>query len=236
MIDRERLHEDGYVLLRNAIPADWLDPLRDAFDAGVLPSSQWPVPRGPDWRHSQLDLDPRVQAVCRLPALLAAAGALIGERFFLAQVEGREPLGGGGQQGLHRDYSAERPGDTVNALAFFDDFGPDNGATRLIPGTHRPSPDALHIDPAEEARTIQLSGKAGDILVFDADLIHAARSIPRARDAARSSSATSPNRATPRTCRPRTCAACGWTRATASSLILTNTLRCRSKSADFRKA
>lgn len=173
MIDRERLRQDGYVLLRNAIPTDWLDDLRAAFDAGVLPSGQWPVPRGPDWRHAQLDLDPTVQAVCRLPALLAAAGALIGERFFLAQVEGREPLAGGGHQGLHRDYSAERPGDTVNALAFFDHFGPDNGATRLVPGTHRPAPDAPAIDLADESDAIQISGRAGDILVFDADLIHA---------------------------------------------------------------
>lgn len=173
MIDRERLHRDGYILLRQTIPADWLDALRDTFDAGVLPSGQWPVPRGPDWRHAQLDLDPMVQAVCRLPALLAAAGALIGERFFLAQVEGREPLAGGGHQGLHRDYSAERPGDTVNALAFFDDFGPDNGATRLVPGTHRPAPDAPPFDLADESHAIQLSGRAGDILVFDADLVHA---------------------------------------------------------------
>ncbi len=173
MIDRERLQQEGYVLLRQAIPADWLDELRNTFDASVLPSAQWPVPRGPDWRHAQLDLDPRIQAVCRLPALLAAAGALIGERFFLAQVEGREPLAGGGHQGLHRDYSADRAGDTVSALAFFDDFGPDNGATRLVPGSHRPTSDARSIDPADESRAIQLSGSAGDILVFDADLVHA---------------------------------------------------------------
>lgn len=173
MIDRERLHRDGCILLRQVIPVDWLDTLRNAFDAGVTPSAQWPVPRGSDWRHSQLDLDPMVQAVCRLPALLAATGGLIGERFFLAQVEGREPLAGGGHQGLHRDYSAERPGDTVNALAFFDDFGPDNGATRLLPGSHRPAPDAPPIDPADESRAIQITGSAGDILVFDADLVHA---------------------------------------------------------------
>lgn len=173
-IDRERLQRDGYVLLRRAIPADWLDALRDAFDAGVAPSDRWAVPRGADWRHSLLDLDPNVQAVCRLPALLAAAGALIGERFFLAQVEGREPLPGGGHQGLHRDLSDERPGDTVNALAFFDDYGPDNGATRLVPGTHRPAPDAPLFDLADESRAMQLTGDAGDILVFDADLLHAA--------------------------------------------------------------
>jgi len=172
-IDRDRLHRDGYALLRRAIPAEWLCDLRDTFDAGVKPSDQWPVPRGVGWRHSMLDLDPTVQAVCRLPQLLTVVGELIGERFFLAQVEGREPLAGGGQQGLHRDLSAERPGDTVNALAFFDDFGPANGATRLVPGSHRPAPDAPAFDPNDECRSEQLAGAAGDILVFDADLLHA---------------------------------------------------------------
>jgi ectoine hydroxylase-related dioxygenase (phytanoyl-CoA dioxygenase family) len=173
VIDRDQLHQDGYALLRQVIPAPWLSELRNAFDAGVRPSDQWPVPRGVGWRHSLLDLDPMVQAVCRLPALLAAVGTLIGERFFLAQVEGREPLAGGGHQGLHRDLSAQRPGDTVSALAFFDDFGPDNGATRLVPGSHRPAPDALPFDVNDEARSVQLTGSAGDIFVFDADLLHA---------------------------------------------------------------
>jgi hypothetical protein len=178
MIDRERLHRDGYALLRGAIPAEWLGRLRAAFDAGVKPSGQWPVPRGVGWRHSMLDLDPTVRAVCRLPDMVAAAGALIGERFFLAQVEGREPLAGEGHQGLHRDLSEQRPGDTVNALAFFDDYGPDNGATRLVPGTHRPAPDASRDESEDESRAIQLSGAAGDILVFDADLLHAATLNP----------------------------------------------------------
>ena len=30
-IERERLHRDGYALLRGAIPADWLPALREAF-------------------------------------------------------------------------------------------------------------------------------------------------------------------------------------------------------------
>lgn len=173
MLDRDQLQRDGYAVLRGAIPAEWLDALRATFDAGVKPPHAWPVPRGADWRHSELDLDPRIQAVCRLPVLLEAVGALIGERFFLAQVEGREPLPGGGMQGLHRDFSAERPGDTVNALAFFDDYGPANGATRVVPGTHRSAGGAPLADAEDEARAIQLSGQAGDIFVFDADVVHA---------------------------------------------------------------
>ncbi|EJL05520.1 phytanoyl-CoA dioxygenase, PhyH family [Pseudomonas fluorescens Q2-87] len=100
------------------------------------------------------------------------AGELIGERFFLSHVEGREPLANGGQQQLHRDLSAQRPGDIATALAFFDDYGPENGATRIVPGSHRPEPDAP-FDFHDESSAVQLSGSAGDILVFDVDLVHA---------------------------------------------------------------
>lgn len=173
MIDRKQLHQDGYALLRQAIPVEWLDDLRIAFDTGVKPSDQWPVPRSADWRHSLLDLDSTVQTVCRLPELLAVVGELIGERFFLSQVEGREPLVGGGHQQLHRDLSAQRPGDTVNALVYFDDYGSENGATRIVPGSHRAGQGEPAFDFNDESRSVLLSGSAGDILVFDADLVHA---------------------------------------------------------------
>ena len=173
MPDRKQLHRDGYALLRQAIPSEWLADLRAVFDAGVKPSDQWPVPRGMDWRYSMLDDDSKIQAVCRLPQLLSVAGELIGEQFFLSQVEGREPLAGNGHQQLHRDLSAQRPGDIAIALAFFDDYGPDNGATRIVPGSHRPEPGAPPFDFNDESRAVQLSGSAGDILVFDVDLVHA---------------------------------------------------------------
>ena len=172
--DPNQLRLNGYVVLRGAIPAQQLDELRATFDSGATQSTAWSVPRGPDWRHSMLDLDPTVQKVCRLPVLLAAVGTFIGERFFLSQVEGREPLLGGGHQELHRDLSAKRPGDSISALAFFDDYGPDNGATRVVPGSHRPVQPGSPPGTDDESRSLQLSGSAGDILVFDADLLHAA--------------------------------------------------------------
>lgn len=173
MIDRAQLHRDGYAMLRGAIPAEWLDGLRAAFDRNAKPSNQWPVPRGADWRHALLDLEPKVQAVCRLPVLLAVVGELISERFFISQVEGREPLAGGGHQKLHRDLSAQRPGDTVIALAYFDDYGRANGATRIVPGSHRPAWDTPPFDFDDDSLSVQLSGAAGDIVVLDADLVHA---------------------------------------------------------------
>lgn len=172
-MDREQLHRDGYNLLHRTIPAEWLDDLRAAFDAGVEPQYQWPASRGTNWRHSLVDLDAQVQAVCRLPSVLTAIGELIGERFFLSQVVGREPMGGSGHQALHRDLSANRPGDTAHALAYLDDYGPGNGATRIVPGSHRPAQGEPPFDFNDESRSVQLAGSAGDILVFDADLVHA---------------------------------------------------------------
>jgi Phytanoyl-CoA dioxygenase (PhyH) len=167
--DADTLHRDGCVLLRDAIETPLLVELQAIFDEAVKAPEQWAVPRGPEWRHALLDLAPQVQAVCRLPTLLAAVGALIGERFFLAQVEGREPLPGGGKQALHRDFSAQQPGDTVLAIVFLDDYGPANGATRIVPGSHR----RTDIDCNDTSQAQQISGRAGDVLVFDADLVHA---------------------------------------------------------------
>ncbi|WP_245330255.1 phytanoyl-CoA dioxygenase family protein [Bradyrhizobium sp. AS23.2] len=55
----------------------------------------------------------------------------------------------------------------VAALVFLDAYGPDNGATRIVP---------RHLDGGEPDETLSLTtaGEAGDILVFDADLPHGA--------------------------------------------------------------
>jgi Phytanoyl-CoA dioxygenase (PhyH) len=158
------LMRDGYLLLRGAVPEAWRAALRAAFDAGVGSGDQWAVPRGIGWRHALVDLDPTVQQTCRLPLLLAAAAEMLAGPFFLAQVEGREPLRGGGHQPLHRDGVGTR---AVAALVFLDAYGPDNGATRVVP---------RHLDRGEpdEAASMIIAGEAGDILVFDTDLPHGA--------------------------------------------------------------
>jgi hypothetical protein len=158
------LMRDGYLLLRGAVPEAWREALRAAFDAGVGTGEQWSAPRGPGWRHALVDLDPTVQQTCRLPPLLAAAAEMLAGPFFLAQVEGREPLPGGGHQPLHRDGAGTK---AVSALVFLDAYGPDNGATRLVPR------DIDHGEP-DEAASLIVAGEAGDILVFDADLLHGA--------------------------------------------------------------
>jgi len=160
----DTLRREGYLILRQAVPAGRRAALRDAFDAGVGPADQWAAPRRSDWRHALVDLDAAVQSACRAPMLLSAAAQLLGEPFFLSQVEGREPLPGGGFQPLHRDGAGLN---AVVALIFLDDYDPDNGATRVVPLAD----DDGKLDE-QYARV--LSGHAGDIVVFHADLAHGA--------------------------------------------------------------
>jgi hypothetical protein len=171
--DAERLDRDGFLLMRGAVPAAWMASLRAAFEAGELANDEWPVPRGHGWRHALVDLDPTVQQVCRLPRVLAAAGQLLRGPFFLTQVEGRAPRAGAGAQGLHRDGGDPSRTEFVSALVFLDAYGPQNGATEVAPGTHRGAGlQALAGAPHPQARVLQ--GEAGDILLFDANVLHGA--------------------------------------------------------------
>jgi hypothetical protein len=164
--DIQALEATGFLLLKGAIPADWLEPLRQAFDAGILPSAQWPVPRGHDWCHSSLDTDPIVQSLCRLPDMIDGVRHILKQPFFLAQVEGREPLKDNPPQLLHRD-GAGFPGQVMAAMAWLDPFGADNGATQIVPGSHR--------NGGGDTRDADvITGEAGDILLFDPEVLHGA--------------------------------------------------------------
>ncbi|HJT34228.1 MAG TPA: phytanoyl-CoA dioxygenase family protein [Pirellulales bacterium] len=56
------------------------------------------------------------------------------------QISTRDPLPGYGEQGLHSDWHSPPSNGSfavVTALCLLDDFTPNNGATRLVPGTQR---------------------------------------------------------------------------------------------------
>jgi ectoine hydroxylase-related dioxygenase (phytanoyl-CoA dioxygenase family) len=91
---------------------------------------------------------------------------------YRAGVHGRNPLPGFGQQGLHADWRPRQPGEPYAVLTLIwmlDDFTQDNGATRVVPGSHK-SPRAIDKKLAQplarHPRELVVTGAAGDMLVF----------------------------------------------------------------------
>jgi hypothetical protein len=174
-VDREGLDRDGFAILRGAIPPARIPQLIERFEDTIVEPDKWPAPREHNVRHAMLDADDEVRAVCLMPEILATLHHIFRARFFLADVQGRDPRPGGGYQALHRDWPAcSARAEMVVALAFLDPFGPANGATRLVPGTHRvPGELSDHADFGEaHPQQISAEGGPGDILVFHGHLVH----------------------------------------------------------------
>ncbi len=87
------------------------------------------------------------------PLVFAAAEHILRRPFHVRDLHGRNPLPGFGQQGLHVDWVPRDAGDpylVVTAIWMIDAFTVENGATRVVPGSHR----LLHSPPADYAQPL----------------------------------------------------------------------------------
>lgn len=60
----------------------------------------------------------------------------------------------------------------INMLVMVDNFTIENGATKVVPGTHRVQQRPS--DAFLESNAVQITGKAGSVLLFDSNLWHCA--------------------------------------------------------------
>ena len=108
--------------------------------------------------------------------LLALMRTMLGARCQLSSLNGFAMVPGGRAQALHIDQR-ESAGDTVlglNTVHPLDDFTCANGATRLVPGSHR-RPWTGQADDIDAAETdaIQIEATAGSVIVYNAAVWHA---------------------------------------------------------------
>ncbi len=109
--------------------------------------------------------------------VLAGIAGVLGE-FRLSSLNFRAALPGHGQQALHTDWGGPVPPggyQVCNSIWLLDDFTTANGATRVVPGSHRsgsvprlamPDPAAPHPDE------VQITGRAGTVVIFNSHLWH----------------------------------------------------------------
>jgi len=139
--EREALDRDGYVLMTGVIDDNWLHRLRDAFEAGCKKDGHAAVGKESGTRHVNdlVNRFPVFEGVYTHPRVLAAVYHVLRCAFRVGEIGGRDPLPGFGQQGLHSDWPARSKGEpyrVVTTIWLLDDFTNENGATRVVPGTH----------------------------------------------------------------------------------------------------
>jgi ectoine hydroxylase-related dioxygenase (phytanoyl-CoA dioxygenase family) len=172
----EALDRHGYFVLPGALDATWVARLRRAFDeAPAQKDGTQHVALGPDTPHHEAWL-----ALKEHPVVLAAAGHVL-PSFRVRDLHGRNPLPGYGEQGLHADWMPRQDAlehFVVTAIWMIDDFTGGNGATRLVPGTHRiarPIPKSLAQPGARHPDEVLITGAAGSVLVMNGHTWHSGR-------------------------------------------------------------
>ena len=180
-----RMAEDGFAIFDGVVPPGLLEALRRDIPGRIAVCGEWQrrnglaetigegaahhVVGGDDSLADfleQVDLDAYIRHYFGGEFILNSYGAIDN----LPHSERSYAHG----QRFHRDVRTYS-GDfrlMLNMLVMVDDFTLENGATKVVPGSHRvperPSDEEI------ERRTARLTGRAGSIVLFDSNLWHSA--------------------------------------------------------------
>jgi ectoine hydroxylase-related dioxygenase (phytanoyl-CoA dioxygenase family) len=172
------LDDDGFVVVPAVLSSAELEVLTSEFERLI---TEDPEARrhelGTRRTHARNVND--VFAMCwRHRVALDAAAHILGPVFEVGGVDLRDPKPGYGQQRHHPDHG-ETPVPGITATWYLDAFTEENGATRVLPGSHRsgapwaPESEAPDADTPIPGEAVAV-GPAGSVLLRDARLFHAA--------------------------------------------------------------
>jgi ectoine hydroxylase-related dioxygenase (phytanoyl-CoA dioxygenase family) len=182
--ERRQLDELGFVVLKDWMKPELLQEIRAALDAVFAAEGEQ---AGAEFRKEQdtqrlanlVDKGEIFRRVVSFPEILEYVGAVIPGRFKLSSLNARSPNPHTDWvQPLHCD-TGQLADDTGNAICnviwMVDDFTEENGATRIVPGSHqwRQLPQDVLADPmAAHPDEILLTGKAGTVAIVNTHAWH----------------------------------------------------------------
>jgi hypothetical protein len=184
-LEKRHLDEDGYLILVDFLDAGLLARLRSRIEElfheeGELAGQEFKQEPGCRRLANLVNKGDVFREAILLPRLLEYVCHVLGPSIKLSSLHARSanPHGGRGQP-LHADMSAladERGPWVCNTLWMLDDFTPDNGALRIVPGSHRfcrlPA-DSLADPLADHPDQVHITGPAGSVVVLNAHAWHA---------------------------------------------------------------
>ena len=172
------IENDGYTIIENAMSADLMARIReelDPFCQGKYPGRNNFEGTRTERVYALLAKAPSVAEIIEHPATLALIDQLLPKNFLLSAALSILVHPGETPQPFHYDdgiaglpFYRPRPRASVNTIWAFDDFTENNGATEVIPGSHRWSEDRQ----PREAEAIKVLMPAGSVIVFDGALVH----------------------------------------------------------------
>jgi ectoine hydroxylase-related dioxygenase (phytanoyl-CoA dioxygenase family) len=180
----EQLDGQGFLVLEGLLSDEEITAARARFDELVI--SEGPLAGvehrrepGTDRLSNLVDKGSVFDAFWTRPLQLTAIAHVLGwGEFKLSALNAREALPGQGHQDLHADWlSPVRAGayEVCNSIWMLDEFTADNGATRVVPGSHRTgelAKDVLADPAAPHPEELLVMGKAGTCVVFNSHLWH----------------------------------------------------------------
>lgn len=178
---RERLDRDGYAALAGVLSDAQMTAMRarlaelmaaEGDQAGIEVHQEAGTGRLADL----VNKDPVFEVCFTHPRVLACIAHVLGE-FKLSSLNSRAALPGQGLQALHAEGGpvGAGPYQVCNSIWLLDDFTMDNGATRVVPGSHRftvPVRDVMADPTAAHPDEVKLIAPAGTVVVFNSHLWH----------------------------------------------------------------
>ena len=174
----DELHHQGFVVLPGPVPCERIERLTDAYDAAVSSAKEVDMKIGSTSTRVNdfVNRGEEFDALYVFPPLLDACCRVIGQPFKLSSLHARtlRPHSPSGE--LHVDVrrdSADWP--LLSFILMVDEFRPENGATRFVPGSHQwlSAPKDIISDlRADYDGQVLACGPVGSLLVFNGSVWH----------------------------------------------------------------
>ena len=183
---KRQLDQEGYFLLPNLMSRSLLDALRRRVEElfveeGTRAGAEFKQEPNARRLANLVNKGQIFERAIMTPEVLECMEHVLGPRFKLSSLNVRaaDPFRDCSQP-LHADSGAvadERGYWVSNSVWMLDDFTSENGAIRMVPGSHqwrRLPQDALADPVAPHPGEVLLTGKAGTVVVMNAHMWHGA--------------------------------------------------------------
>jgi ectoine hydroxylase-related dioxygenase (phytanoyl-CoA dioxygenase family) len=181
--ERARLDADGFLALPGILSPAQIEAITARLaalleDEGEQAGTEVHQEAGTDRLSDLVNKDPLFEICFTHPRVLAGIAHVLNHDLKLSSLNSRAALPGQGLQALHADWSGPvAPGDfyVCNSIWLLDDFTEENGATRVVPGTHlsgQMAREAMTDPKAAHPREQKLLAPAGTVVIFNSHVWH----------------------------------------------------------------